>query len=499
MRKLLIILIAISIGISLSFTKANQLNEHPKKPNILWIFVEDLNPVFSCYGETINPTPTLDKLAENGVLFKKAFTPAPVCSAARSSIITGTMPTTFGLQNHHSSRTVEDAIFLPDGVKTIPEVFKENGYYTFNHGKDDYNFIYNRKNLYEDQVGVDFWYTFTGTGNWLEPLSENQPFFGQIQLEGGKLGLTQTYDRTRAKITPIDRNLVKLPPYYPNIPSVHEDFARHYDTARATDLEVQEILNQLRSKNLLNNTYVFFFADHGYKGIRHKQFVYDGGIQIPLIVAYFGEDSKLKQHTKREDLVSGIDIGTSSLSLAGIQIPTYMEGKNMFDSNFKRDYIIAVRDRCDFSIDRIRAVRTDKFKYIKNYMPNRSYTQPSYRDKRAEFADIKKQFEAGKLNEVQAKYWLPTKPEEELFDLEKDPFEINNLAFNPTYKKELDKHRNILATWTDTHGDKGSEPQNKHSLKFMYDRWGDRCVNEEFDAVKSISIKNTPQINLKAN
>ncbi len=469
------------------------------KPNILWIYVEDLNPVLSCYGETINPTPNIDKLAENGVLFKQAFTPAPVCSAARSAIITGTMPTTFGTHNHHSSRTVEDAIFLPEGVKTIPELFKANGYNTFNHGKDDYNFIYNRKDLYNDTIETDFWYTFAGTGNWLEPLTENQPFFGQIQLNGGKHGLAQTYKSIKSKITPIDRNLVKLPPYYPNIPSVHEDFARHYDAARYTDIEVAKIIDQLKDKNLLNNTYVFFFTDHGYKGIRHKQFLYDGGTQIPLIVAYFGKGSKIKKGSKRNDLVNGIDIGTTALAIANINIPKYMEGKNIFDTDYKRDYVVTTRDRCDFSIDRIRAIRTKNFKYIKNYMPYRSYTQPSYRDQRAEFVDIKKAFENKELNPVQAKYWLPNKPEEELYDLANDPHEINNLASNKKYASILQEHRDVLTNWTLSFGDKGSEPQNIYSLKFIYDRWGERCVNEEFDMVKNLKIKNTPKRNLKNN
>ena len=472
-------------------------SQNTTKPNILWIYVEDLNPVLSSYGETINPTPNIDKLAKNGVLFKKAFTPAPVCSAARSAIITATMATTYGTHNHHSSRTVEDAIFLPKGVKTIPELFKENGYHTFNHGKDDYNFIYNRKDLYNDEISLDFWYTFAGSGDWLASLSKNKPFFGQIQLNGGKHGLVQSYKSIKNKITPIDRKLVKLPPYYPNLPSVHEDFARHYDAARYTDVEVSEIINQLKNKGLLNNTYVFFFTDHGYKGIRHKQFLYDGGTHIPLIVAYFGGNSQIQKNEIREDLVSGIDIGTTSLALANINIPKNMEGKNMFDSNFKRDYVITTRDRCDFSIDRIRAVRTDQFKYIKNYMPHRSYTQPAYRDRRAEFVDIKKAFEAGTLTTVQAKYWLPTKPEEELYDLENDPHEINNLADNKNYKKILKKHRQLLENWSKTYGDKGAEPQNKYSLKFIYDRWGERCVNEEYDAIKNLRIKNTPKRNLK--
>ncbi len=332
--------------------KHNKKKDPIKKPNILWIYVDDLNPVLSCYGESINPTPTLDYLAQNGVLFQKAFAAAPVCSAARSAIITGTMPTTLGLHNHHSSRTVEDAIFLPDGIKTIPEIFKDNGYFTFNHGKDDYNFIYNRKKMYHGEVKLDFWYTFVGDGDWAAEIPKNQPFFGQVQLTGGKLGLAKVYEKTKEKITPIDRKLVQLPPYYPNTPSVHEDFARHYDTARATDLEVAEILQKLKERKLLDNTYVFFFSDHGYEGIRHKQFLYDGGLQIPLIVAYFGADCQIKKQTIRKDLVSGIDIGTTTMALAKIGIPKYMEGKNMFASTYHRDYIIATRDRCDFSIDR---------------------------------------------------------------------------------------------------------------------------------------------------
>lgn len=468
-----------------------------KNPNILWIYVEDLNPVFSSYGETINPTPTIDFLAKNGVLFKNAFTPAPVCSVARSAIITATMATTYGTHNHHSSRTVEDAIFLPKNVKTIPELFKENGYYTFNHGKDDYNFIYSRKDFYNDEIELDFWYTFSGAGDWLNQLNEKQPFFGQIQLNGGKHGLIQTYKSIEKKITPIDRNLVNLPPYYPSLVSVHEDFARHYDSARYTDIEVAEIVDKLKKKGLLNNTYVFFFSDHGYKGIRHKQFLYDGGTNIPLIIAYFGNNSQISKNEIRNDLVSGIDIGTTSLSLAKIRIPNYMEGKNVFDKNFKRNYIITTRDRCDFSIDRIRAVRTNKFKYIKNFMPNRSYTQPSYRDGRAEFVDIKNAYEAGKLNDVQAKYWLPNKPLEELYDLENDPHEINNLVDNENYNDVLKSHRKILENWTETYGDKGSEPQNIYSLKFIYDKWGERCVNEEFEEVKKLVVKNTPKIKIK--
>ncbi|PWJ35026.1 arylsulfatase A-like enzyme [Sediminitomix flava] len=492
--KRIYLFIALVVGL-LGWRPASE--KQKEQPNILWIYIEDLNPVFSCYGVENNPTPFIDQLADQGVLFSNAYTPSPVCSAARSAIITSTMATSLGTHNHHSSRTVEDAIFLPEGVKTVPELFKEAGYYTFNHGKDDYNFIYDRKKLYSDPIKLDYWYTFAGKGNWIDSLSSDRPFFGQIQLAGGKLALSQTYGNHVDKITPIDRNAVEVPPYYPDIPWVREDWARHHDAARLTDLEVAEIIEKLRKKGLLDNTYIFLFSDHGYKGIRHKQFLYDGGTKIPLIVSYFGDDTELKKGKERKDLVNGIDIGTSSLRFAGLPIPTYMEGKDLFDRKNQRDYVITTRDRCDFSIDRIRAVRTEKYKYIRNFMPHRSYTQPSYRDKRKEFTQIKKAFEEGKLNEVQAKYWLPTKPEEEFYDLENDPHEIHNLATDESFQKELEKHRLILENWIEETDDKGQYPENPYALKFIYDRWGKRCVNEEYEAIKKIKVWNTPKKNLK--
>ena len=123
--------------------------EEKTKPNILWIFLEDTSPLISCYGTSLISTPNINNLAENGMLFENAIMPAPVCSASRSSIITGMMSTSLGLHNHHSSRTEESAIFLPDSIKTIPEIFRENGYFTFNNGKDDYNFSYERRDLYD--------------------------------------------------------------------------------------------------------------------------------------------------------------------------------------------------------------------------------------------------------------------------------------------------------------------------------------------------------------
>lgn len=470
------------------------------KPNVLWIYLEDIDPVFSPFGDKINTadqTPTIQMLADNGVTFRSAFSPAPVCSPARSAVITGTMATTFGLHNHHSSRTIEDAIFLPDHVKTIPELMRAAGYATFNNGKEDYNFIYNRKKLYQDDLMIDFWYTFAGQGDWVKIAKQGKPFFGQIQLTGGKWSIDALFDKVAAKVDGVDRQAIEVPPYYPDVPVFREKMARQYDAARMTDMEVSDIMATLKKNGLLNNTYVFFFSDHGFNTERHKQFVYDGGIKVPLVVAYFGQEGEVEKGKFRDDLVSLIDLGPTTLSLAGLETPEYMEGRDMLASDFKRDQVIATRDRCDFTIDRIRAVRTDDFKYIKNYFPERSMMQPSYRDRRATFKTLQKLYKEGKLNEAQSKLPAPTKPAEELYDITNDPYELNNLAEDPKFAAKLAEMRSRLADWQKETGDKGAEPQNPESLRFMIDRWGDRCVNPEYEWVRKNRRHNQPQKSLK--
>ena len=472
-----------------------------QRPNILWIFAEDINTVISSYGVEINQTPNIDRLAENGVLFRNAFAASPVCSPARSAIITGYMPTTIGVHNHHSSRSVESAIYLPDSIKTIPELFREAGYYTYNYGKDDYNFMYNRKKLYSGEIGTHFWYTLKGTtGHWRDrERNPGQPFFGQIQLEGGKYALQQPermklYDQTLSPEERMDPSVPELFPYFPDHPLLRKDWALHHDAVKMVDYDVKRILQELEEDGLLENTIVFFLSDHGYEGLRHKQFCYEGGLHVPFIVACFGDHEVIKHGQVREDLVSGIDFGITALALAGIDIPPQVEGRNVFAPDYKRDYIIASRDRCDFTIDRIRAVRTEKYKYIRNFHPERGYMQPQYRDRRPEFRLLKGMYERGELNEVQAKYWKPEKPVEELFDLENDPHEIHNLAEDPEYAEVLAELRGILENWMKETDDQGQYPENIEALRFMYLRWGpERCINLEYDVLrKNPYMENTP-------
>ncbi len=457
-------------------------------PNILWIVLEDTAPLLSCYGTSIISTPNIDQLAEQGVLYTQAIMPAPVCSPSRSSMITGIMSTTLGLHNHHSSRTEESAIHLPAGIKTVPEVFKQAGYFTFNNGKDDYNFHYNRRDLYEQDYRAHPLYGKSGVRLDIAALQNKTPFFGQIQLSGGKEIFSSTFQERVH--TPVDRAKISLPPYLPNHPAIIEEYANHLDAIQITDEKVGGIMKELTEAGLLDNTIVFFFSDHGMRLTRNKQFLYDGGLRVPLIMVDYRENKQLKMKAGsiNDDLISGIDLGTSSLALAGIPIPDYMEGRNIFDEAIApREFVISTRDRCDFTIDRIRSVRSKEFKYIRNFMTDRPYSQPTYMDADGvAFVTVMKQLHAeNKLDSIQDRFFSEERPAEELYNLQEDPFELNNLATDPKHAEVLAKYAQILDQWITETDDKGQYPENKEGLKLMLGIWGKYAVNPEYEPLRT--------------
>jgi arylsulfatase A-like enzyme len=446
------------------------------KPNVLWIYVEDLSPLLSCYGVAQNPTPTIDALAENGVLFKQVFAPAPVCSTSRSSVMTGAMATTIGVHNHLSEYFKGDAaVQLPEGVTTIPEIFKKNGYYTFNQGKTHYNFAYDYKDLYDAKPSKKMVEITSKFKPAWRGRPKGKPFFGQIQLLGGK---------NKGTIQSLEQLDVKMPGYYPEHPLLREYWEGHHDNARITDREVALIMKWLKEDGLLENTIVFFFSDHGFNyGVRDKQFCYNGGTHVPLIISWAGNPAAVEPGVVREDLVSGLDVTATSLALAGIDIPKYMESKNLFDPEYKRDYVISIRDRCDYTIDRIRAVRTKNFRYIRNFYTDRPYLQPQYRDEKDYMKVLKKLYKDGKMNEAQAWFFSDERPAEELYDEINDPEELVNLAGNPAFAAELKKHRAILDQWIEDTDDQGQYPEPKERLKQVKKKWRKKAVDPVFEGL----------------
>ncbi len=466
--------------------KETQVTEQDP-PNIIWFYVEDISPDLGCYGNDRVRTPNIDALAKHGTLFTNAFTVAP----ARSALITGMMQTTSGTHNHHSSRTEESAIILPDGVKTLPELFRNNGYFTFNQGKDDYNFSYVRDSLYSGKYRDNGMYGLVGLEVDWSLQDDNQPFFGQIQLSGNKYIYRKNFKET--VLRPIDPDSLVLPPYYPQTDYMREEWASYLESIELTDQAFALEMKKLKEKGKLKNTYVFFFSDHGMRLWRHKQFLYDGGIKTPLILAYFdknGNPAPIKKETGvlNTDLISSLDIAATTLGLGKIPLPEYFEGNDILSKDYEsREYVISARDRCDFTIDRIRSVRTKNFKYIKNFMTDRPYMQPNYRDDWELTKTIRKAYKNGELNNVQSRFWEEERPQEELYNLMTDPNEIHNLISDSTkYLGQLHQMRKILEDWIDDTNDKGQYPENIAGLRFMYEIWGDRCINPEYDKLKQL-------------
>ena len=475
-----------------------------KQPNILWIVAEDLSPWMGCYGDEVNRdhTPTIDRMAAEGILFKRAYATSPVCSPARSAFITGVMQTTTGTQEHRSSRTTDGEvvpeelrIYLPDGMKTLPELMKEQGYFTFNSGKDDYNFHYDRTALYDVGNHPDYLPGMNGwQGNrpehsksftkdvWNSRPDKNQPWFGQIEIPGGKGGRRDMRRGDR-----VDRQSIELPPYFPDTPAIREAWVVHYDNVRGSDVRISQILDQLEADGELENTIIFFFSDHGSNtSLRHKQFCYEGGMHVPLIIA--GKHPAVKKGTVVNDLVSLLDVTATTLALSGATLPDYYDGQDLLGSDYRpAEFIIGARDRCDYTIDQTRTVRTDRFRYLRNYYPDRPMMQPAYRDNHAASQDLHRLYNEGKLTDYQAEHWFGVRPFEELYDLAVDPHQVNNVAADPRYREELLRHRKILDQWIIETDDQGMYPQPTLQLKATYELWKDEPifknadVNPEYD------------------
>ncbi|MFK8113974.1 MAG: sulfatase [Rubripirellula sp.] len=426
------------------------------RPNILWVIVDDMSANFSCYGETQIETPNVDQFAQRGTKFTKAFVTAPVCSTCRSAFITGMYQTSIGAHHHRSGRG-EAKITLPENVTPIPVLFQKAGYHTSvgswpgrkgRLGKTDYNFE-------ADLAMYD-------AGDW-SSRETDQPFFAQIQLQGGKLrgASHESYEKLGKRIEQsfdarTDPKSVQLPIYYPRDPEILLDWAAYLDSVRETDRVFGEILARLESDGVLEKTVVLFMTDHGISHVRGKQFMYEEGLHVPLVIAGPGV-----QTGTRSDLVEHIDIAALSLSLAGIPIPETMQAQDILAKDYQpRDAVYAARDRCDETVDHLRSVRTEKYKYIRNFLPQRPYLQPNaYKDGKTIMVAMRKAYAEGRLNAVQSLIMAETRPPEELYDLESDPDEIHNLADQPEHAKTLATLRSKLDQWMESTGDIGRQPE----------------------------------------
>jgi N-sulfoglucosamine sulfohydrolase len=441
-----------------------------EKPNILWLFQEDTSPWMGTYGYELNKgeTPVIDKMAKEGVQFNRAYVPAPVCSACRSAVIVGANQFRFGAHEHRSRRG-KAAVPLPKGMKTLPELFKEAGYATFNQGKDDYNFTYPASTY----IKVNGKQT---SMPWRE-MPKGKPFFGQIQLKGGKTN-TKKFPVER-KATPAD---VIVPADYPQTQMYREIVAQHCDAIRSDDDRIGRIFAELKNDNLMDQTIVVYFSDHGANNlIRHKQMPTEGGLHVPLVI--IGPERWVPKKGMRNDLVSILDVSATSLTWAGIDHPEWIEGKNLFAKDFKaRAFVGSGRDRCDHTIDRVRSIRTEKYRYTRNYMLDRVFLQPQYRDNKDYVKFMRNEYAQGTLDPKLMEIYFGERPAEELYDISMDPAQVNNLAEKAEFKSILDEHRKILKNWI-AKGDLGADQEPDLELD-MNGNGRFHGVNAEYERVR---------------
>lgn len=418
-----------------------------ERPNIVWIIAEDMSPNFGCYGETTIRTPNVDRLAAEGVRFSNAFITCPVCSPSRSAMITGSYQTTIGAHQHRSGRGTQK-IHLPEPCEPVPGIFQRAGYYASNGyygaarvGKTDYNFEWDGS-IYDG-------------GDW-SGRKPGQPFFAQIQLRGGKLRNPKGWSR-QIQRRPVEPSEVRLPPYYPDHAVIRQDWADYLNAARHVDHVVGQILKQLKDEGIADNTYVIFITDHGISHARGKQFLYEEGIHIPFIVRGPG----LEAGSVRDDLIVHIDMAATSLAFAGIGIPDWMQSRDLFATDYNsRDYVVSARDRCDETVEHMRCVRTQRFKYIRNYYPDRPHLQPNaYKDHKPIVETIRQLHREGKLNRDQSLVTASTRAPEELYDLQDDPWELSNLAGSAKHQSTLRRLRKAMDRWIKETGDRGEQPE----------------------------------------
>ncbi|MDY3562436.1 sulfatase [Gemmata sp. JC673] len=395
------------------------------RPNFVFITCEDISPNLSCYGDPDAITPNLDRLAKEGARFTRAFTHAPVCAPSRSGIITGQYPTTLGSHHMRSKLTRTPPLFTDDLRKagyTVCWPTAGGG----GIGKTDFNF-----DVPKGWVDV--------TADWTKrPELLKPPFFAVYNItvthESQARATRFQYAKNTARLKPAERRdpaKVQFPPYYPDTVPVRDCVATYHDNVTAMDYLAGDVLKLLEDRKLADDTVVVFYGDHGWGLSRGKRWPYDSGLRVPFIVRWPG---RVKPGSVRDDLVCFLDIAPTVLALAGAEVPARMQGRVMLGEKAQQapKYVFGARDRMDETYDRIRTVRGERYRYIRNFEPDLPYFQYcNYMDEMPIMREWRRLAFEDKLDPTQKLFMSRTKPKEELYDLETDPHEIKNLAGSP--------------------------------------------------------------------
>lgn len=417
---------------SLSLTVSAQ-----EKPNIIWLMAEDIALDLECYGEEGVKTPNLNRLAEEGLLFNHCYCTNPISSPNRSSMMTGIHQLKINAEHHRSNRNIS----LPENVKPFTWYLRNNGYTTIlgneivmdKGRKTDCNFRHTATGPYD---GINNF----GLFDKLDTISsDDQPFFAQIQLKVTHRGDWWDSIRSISK-HPVNPEAVNLPPYLADHPVIRMDWAKYLDQIEYMDDEIGFLIEDLKRKDLYNNTIIIFIGDNGRSNIRGKGYLNDPGLHVPLIISGPGIKDIPVNINK---LVSTVDITATILEMAGLEIPEQMDGISIFNNDFEREYVYSARDTWDEILDKSRSITTIKYKYIYHYIPYIPFdAQQAYPEFYRPALHIMRKLKYKNLLEnSEMLFFQPYKPEEELYNLENDPFELNNLANKSEYMEVQEKMR----------------------------------------------------------
>jgi len=418
-----------ALGLVVLSVLVGQGNAQQSQPNILWITCEDTGPQLGCYGDTYATTPNLDRFASRSLKFNSCWSNAPVCAPARTTLIAGLYPTSYGAQHMRSS------VSLPPDAEPLPSILRRAGYYCSNNNKEDYNFP-KPKGMWDESSNKAHW----------KNRKSGQPFFAVFNT-------TVTHEsqiRKRPYSPKHDPKLAPIPPYHPDDPEVRLDWAQYYDRISEMDDFVGQKLREIKNAGLEDSTIVFFFGDHGCGLPRGKRWLYQSGLHVPMIVhipqAYSKQFEPLYQAGGSTDrLVSFVDLLPTVLDLCRLPIPAGLHGRSFFTPETNANpFLFGFRDRMDERIDSSRSIRNDRFLYIRNFMPDRpqgSYLNYMFQTPTTQV--WKRMFDSNDLTDAQKAFWI-RKPIEELYDIKNDPHQIHNLVDDPNVLLVKDQLANAL-------------------------------------------------------
>ncbi len=420
------------------------------RPNILWLTAEDMSPTLGAYGDDYATTPNLDAFAKEAVRYTNAFSAAPVCSPSRSTLITGMWAPSLGTHQMRSGYP------LPYNVKGFPSYLRKAGYYTTNNVKTDYNTADSQRLIEES------WNANSPKAHWRgEDRKDGQPFFAVFNHMASHQSRTAVWpyaafeEHVQGALSAEeihDPEKAVVPPYYPDTKTVRKTIARFYDCVSVMDQQVGQLLKQLEEDGLAENTIVFFYSDHGSGMPRHKRLLHDSGMKVPLMVRFpekYQHLAPAKPGETVDRLVSFVDYPPTVLALLGLSIPDYMQGEVFLGplAGEEKEFVYGFRDRIDEVFDLSRSVRSDRFLYIRNFLPHLSWNQPSVFSDLAEIRNDITSYaskNSDSLTVAQRGYAGPIKPFEEFYDVEADPYNVNNLLagdLSAEQQEALEDHR----------------------------------------------------------